>query len=277
MKEPAGAEWGPRFLDATASAFLARRLQHQRLRAAAVRGLKAVSPGPAGVCRWTSMTPPIALPNSRRCWRPRQRGRRRPAPGRAAAVPPLVHRRHDRRLARRRAAVHPDRPPARGAAPRAHRDPSGVPFPGRERRARVLSAGRRSARADGLHGQDRRAHHPDAPRPDRRGCAAKRRAMVAEILASTWRACTEADPDRPDAPAFRADVIVANPPSYGHLHCAEALHVPLHMIFTMPWSPTVRVPAPVRRPRRRRGSAGAELPVVRGGGPAHLERASPIW
>jgi hypothetical protein len=39
-------------------------------------------------------------------------------------------------------------------------------------------------------------------------------------------------------------VILANPPSYGHIHCAEALHVPLHMIFTMPWSPTSAVPHP---------------------------------
>ena len=72
----------------------------------------------------------------------------------------------------------------------------------------------------------------------------KKRAMIAEILASTWRACTEADPDRPNAPAFRADAILANPPSYGHIHCAEALHVPLHMIFTMPWSPTCAYPHP---------------------------------
>lgn len=72
----------------------------------------------------------------------------------------------------------------------------------------------------------------------------KQRAMLAEILASTWRACTEPDPDRPDAPAFRADAILANPPSYGHIHCAEALQVPLHMIFTMPWSPTCAYPHP---------------------------------
>jgi sterol 3beta-glucosyltransferase len=75
----------------------------------------------------------------------------------------------------------------------------------------------------------------------------KKRAMIAEILASTWRACTEADPDRPDAPAFRADMILANPPSYGHIHCAEALHAPLHMIFTMPWSATAAVPHPFAR------------------------------
>jgi UDP:flavonoid glycosyltransferase YjiC (YdhE family) len=75
----------------------------------------------------------------------------------------------------------------------------------------------------------------------------KKRAMVAEILASTWRACTEPDPDHPGAPPFRADLIIANPPSYGHIHCAEALCVPLHMIFTMPWSPTSAFPHPLAR------------------------------
>ena len=72
----------------------------------------------------------------------------------------------------------------------------------------------------------------------------KQRALIAEILASTWRACTEPDPERPGAPAFRADAIVANPPSYGHIHCAEALGVPLHMIFTMPWTATAAMPHP---------------------------------
>jgi len=72
----------------------------------------------------------------------------------------------------------------------------------------------------------------------------KKRAMIAEILASTWRACTETDPEQPGARPFRADAIVANPPSYGHIHCAEALHIPLHMIFTMPWSATCAFPHP---------------------------------
>ena len=32
--------------------------------------------------------------------------------------------------------------------------------------------------------------------------------------------------------------IISNPPTYGHIHCAEKLAVPLQMFFTMPWSPT---------------------------------------
>lgn len=63
------------------------------------------------------------------------------------------------------------------------------------------------------------------------------RAQVRQILFSTWGACVSADPERPNKP-FIADAIVANPPCYGHSHCAEALNVPLHIVFTMPWTPT---------------------------------------
>ncbi|CAF3570068.1 unnamed protein product, partial [Rotaria sp. Silwood2] len=43
---------------------------------------------------------------------------------------------------------------------------------------------------------------------------------------------------------FVAEAIIANPPSYGHIHCAQKLQIPLHMIFTMPWSPTSAFPHP---------------------------------
>ncbi len=61
--------------------------------------------------------------------------------------------------------------------------------------------------------------------------------MIKEITHSTWGACTEPAP-YPLAEPFHADVIIANPPSYGGPHCAEALQIPLHMMFTMPWTPT---------------------------------------
>lgn len=44
---------------------------------------------------------------------------------------------------------------------------------------------------------------------------------------------------------FIADAIIANPPSFGHIHCAEKLGVPLHLMFTMPWSPTTAFPHPL--------------------------------
>jgi sterol 3beta-glucosyltransferase len=75
----------------------------------------------------------------------------------------------------------------------------------------------------------------------------KKRALIGEILESTWRACTEPDPDRPGAHGFSADWIIANPPSLGHIHCAEALDVPLHMVFTMPWTSTSAFPHPLTR------------------------------
>ncbi len=70
----------------------------------------------------------------------------------------------------------------------------------------------------------------------------KKRRMLREIIESTWLACTEPDPVRENASPFRADAIIANPPCYGHAHVAEALRVPLQMVFTMPWTPTTAFP-----------------------------------
>jgi hypothetical protein len=80
------------------------------------------------------------------------------------------------------------------------------------------------------------------------GDIGKRRKEMSEIIEGTWRSCIEAgdgmgekitaiDVDRPQD-LFLADVIIANPPSMGHIHCAEKLGIPLHIVFTMPWSPT---------------------------------------
>jgi len=72
----------------------------------------------------------------------------------------------------------------------------------------------------------------------------RKREVMAEILASTWAACTESDPARPAASPYLANAVIANPPSLGHIHVAEALGVPLHIMFTMPWSPTGAFPHP---------------------------------
>lgn len=42
-----------------------------------------------------------------------------------------------------------------------------------------------------------------------------------KILDGCWRACFEADPV--SGTPFAADAIIANPPSFAHIHCAEAL------------------------------------------------------
>jgi hypothetical protein len=59
--------------------------------------------------------------------------------------------------------------------------------------------------------------------------------MVLEIMKSSWPAATEADPLDPEAVPFVADAIIANPPVIGHVHVAEALGVPCHIMFPQPW------------------------------------------
>ncbi|EGO51459.1 hypothetical protein NEUTE1DRAFT_70206 [Neurospora tetrasperma FGSC 2508] len=103
------------------------------------------------------------------------------------------------------------------------------------------------------------------------GEVTKRRKGVMEVLMGCWRSCFEAgdgtgppprewkkgDRNAEGVPVgqdgwtvssssssgtggkpFVADAIIANPPSFAHIHCAEKLGIPLHMMFTMPWSPT---------------------------------------
>ncbi|KAJ4991010.1 glycosyltransferase family 28 domain-containing protein [Stagonosporopsis vannaccii] len=98
------------------------------------------------------------------------------------------------------------------------------------------------------------------------GDVGKRRKGIAEILRGTWRSCIETGnglgvdplkqtveewmgieeqlPEQLKKP-FVADAIIANPPAFGHVHCAEKLGIPLHMMFTMPWSPTQQFPHPL--------------------------------
>jgi sterol 3beta-glucosyltransferase len=75
------------------------------------------------------------------------------------------------------------------------------------------------------------------------GSVFKRRRLFSDILESTWFACTKND-DETGAP-FRAEAIIANPISYGHIHCAQKLGIPLHMVFTMSYSPTTAFPHPL--------------------------------
>lgn len=74
------------------------------------------------------------------------------------------------------------------------------------------------------------------------GIISKRRNEIFEIMKGCWRSCFEAG-DGTEANAessflrgskkeFVADAIIANPPSFAHLHCAQKLGIPLHMMFT---------------------------------------------
>lgn len=65
------------------------------------------------------------------------------------------------------------------------------------------------------------------------GDVGQKRAMIRTFLDGCWKSCIESDGE-----PFVADAIIANPPSFAHMHCAEALGIPLHMVFTMPWTGT---------------------------------------
>lgn len=82
----------------------------------------------------------------------------------------------------------------------------------------------------------------------------RRRNAMNEMLHGFWRACVNATDDEDDREnrkmmddhnPFVADVIIANPPSLAHIHCAERLGIPLHLLFTFPYSPTQQFPHPL--------------------------------
>ncbi|KAL3423468.1 glycosyltransferase family 28 domain-containing protein [Phlyctema vagabunda] len=101
------------------------------------------------------------------------------------------------------------------------------------------------------------------------GDVGKRRKGMEEIVLGCWRSCIEAGDGlgappaldssesftsydaginmeaNPAARPFIADAIIANPPSFAHIHIAEKLGLPLHIMFTMPWSPTQSFPHPL--------------------------------
>lgn len=83
------------------------------------------------------------------------------------------------------------------------------------------------------------------------GDVGKRRKGIAEILEGCWRSCADADEVKDDdgkaedeeeeengedstskLKPFIAHAIIANPPSFAHIHCAEKLGIPLHLMFT---------------------------------------------
>ncbi|KAH7134102.1 hypothetical protein EDB81DRAFT_694216 [Dactylonectria macrodidyma] len=77
----------------------------------------------------------------------------------------------------------------------------------------------------------------------RGGEIGRKRKMMHEMLRGCWRSCVE--PDEISKRPFVADAIIANPPSFAHVHCAQALGVPIHMMFTMPWTATRAFPHPL--------------------------------
>ncbi|TYZ59244.1 hypothetical protein PybrP1_007885 [[Pythium] brassicae (nom. inval.)] len=68
--------------------------------------------------------------------------------------------------------------------------------------------------------------------------------MIKDICYSTWPAATAPDPDG-DGEPFRAHAIISNPVTYGHVHVAERLGVPLHIMSPQPCVPTSAFPHPL--------------------------------
>jgi hypothetical protein len=81
----------------------------------------------------------------------------------------------------------------------------------------------------------------------RSGAIQKRRREMNQIIHGCWKSCFETgdgthlhqikeDPwgDSVDyrRRSFVADAIIANPPSLAHIHCAQRLGIPLHIMFT---------------------------------------------
>jgi hypothetical protein len=88
----------------------------------------------------------------------------------------------------------------------------------------------------------------------RAGEIGRRRDQMYEMFEGFWRACINATDDEHDIHNIRmmgekqpfiADAIIANPPCFAHIHCAESLGVPLHLMFTFPYSPTQAFPHPL--------------------------------
>eukprot|EP01064_Diplonema_japonicum_P006544 TRINITY_DN14391_c0_g1_i1.p1 TRINITY_DN14391_c0_g1~~TRINITY_DN14391_c0_g1_i1.p1 ORF type:complete len:2164 (+),score=284.35 TRINITY_DN14391_c0_g1_i1:37-6528(+) len=55
-----------------------------------------------------------------------------------------------------------------------------------------------------------------------------KRSMMTQVFQHAWT----------EASTWSSDVLISNPPVLVHAHIAEALHIPLQIFFTMPWSPT---------------------------------------
>ncbi|KAJ5492819.1 hypothetical protein N7539_001565 [Penicillium diatomitis] len=82
----------------------------------------------------------------------------------------------------------------------------------------------------------------------------RKRIMVREMLRGCWRSCV--DPDMHTRAPFVADAIIANPPSFAYIHCAQALSIPVHLMFTMPWSSTKAFPHPLANMSGANGDTG---------------------
>ncbi|KAI9887544.1 MAG: hypothetical protein M1823_000635 [Watsoniomyces obsoletus] len=90
----------------------------------------------------------------------------------------------------------------------------------------------------------------------RSGEIGRRRQQIFQMCQGFWRACINATDDETNpknrkmmskSNPFVADVIIANPSCFAHIHCAERLGIPLHLMFTFPQTPTTEFPNPMAK------------------------------
>ncbi|SMR43651.1 unnamed protein product [Zymoseptoria tritici ST99CH_3D1] len=100
----------------------------------------------------------------------------------------------------------------------------------------------------------------------REGEIQRRRTAMGEMFEGMWRSCTNVTDDERDAMnlkmmgdkhPFIADAIIANPPSMAHVHIAERLGIPLHIMFTFPYSPTMAFPHPLANIKKGKSNVDA--------------------
>ncbi|KAJ7932676.1 glycosyltransferase family 1 protein [Mycena leptocephala] len=73
------------------------------------------------------------------------------------------------------------------------------------------------------------------------GDIGRKRKMLNEMINGCWLSCHS--PCQETGRTFAADAIISNPPAFAHVHCAEALGIPLLLSFSM--SPTAAFPHPL--------------------------------
>lgn len=81
-----------------------------------------------------------------------------------------------------------------------------------------------------------------------------KRRIVKEILDGCWNSCLELVTLTHEP--FVADAIIANPPSFRRIHCAQTLGTLGHLTFTMPWSSARASPHPLGNLKTLQGDSG---------------------
>ncbi|CAI7581398.1 unnamed protein product [Penicillium crustosum] len=71
----------------------------------------------------------------------------------------------------------------------------------------------------------------------------KNKKVLLNTLKECWKACTH--PGSHEDKPFITDAIIATPLAHAHIHCAERLSIPLHIMSNSPWTPTRRFVHPL--------------------------------